>query len=276
MDVLTTCPHCFKNKNNTPSCPNCGYITGNEKHTDVIKPFTVMENRYLMGNVLGRGGFGVTYVAYDKFAEKICAIKEYMPQEYAVRDENTNYIKPTNQKSAEIFNHGKMRFIDEAKILYKLEKTYAVVKFLGLFEANNTAYLVMEYLDGVNLKRLVNSYGGKIPIPLANEVLVTVASTMMEIHKYGILHRDITPENIYITREGAVKLIDFGAARNYLTAQNNGMSVFLKPGFAPPEQYSSKGEQGKYTDVYAVAAVYYNIVSGKKIPDALYRVRGEN
>lgn len=275
MDVLTTCPHCFKRKNNTQKCPNCGYTTGNEKHTDAIKAFTLLENRYLIGNVLGRGGFGITYVAYDTFGEKLCAIKEYMPQEYAARDENSNYIRPTGSKSTDIFHHGKKRFIDEARTLYKLKTTHAVVRFENLLEANNTAYIVMEYLDGVNLKKFVNSYGGKISLNFANEVLVTVASTMMEIHKFGILHRDITPENIYITRDGNIKLIDFGAARNYITTQNNGMSVFLKPGYAPPEQYSSKGEQGKYTDVYAVAAVYYNILTGVKVPDALYRVRAD-
>lgn len=133
----------------------------------------------------------------------------------------------------------------------------------------------MEYLDGINLKGYVNRSGGRIDQEYAKVILVTIASSMMEIHRKGILHRDISPENIFLTKDGSIKLIDFGSARSFVSSQNkNGMSVLLKPGFAPPEQYDSKGEQGPWTDVYALAATFYTIVSGQKLLDSLYRQRG--
>jgi serine/threonine protein kinase len=133
----------------------------------------------------------------------------------------------------------------------------------------------MEYLDGQDLRKYARQNGGTVNPDFAKIILVTIASSLMEIHRMGILHRDLSPENIIVNPNQMITLIDFGAARNFVSCQNNGMSILLKPGFAPPEQYNTKGVQGPWTDVYALCATFYSIVSGKPLVDALFRYRGE-
>ncbi len=270
------CPNCFQKLTNESRCSHCGYdLINRKKFSGVLPEFTLLNNRYLIGRVLGRGGFGITYIALDNQYGKLCAIKEYMPSEYSKRCDNTFNIEPfSDTKSRNVFAHGREKFMDEARTLLNLQGNPTVVNIYAYFSQNNTAYLVMEYLDGMDLRRRARLNGGKLDPDFAYEVFVTVASSLMEIHKKNILHRDISPENIIVTSNGGIKLIDFGAARNYVSLQNKGMSILLKPGFAPPEQYSTNGNQGPWSDVYALCATFYNIVSGQPLVDALYRYRG--
>ncbi len=270
------CPNCFQKLTNESRCSNCGYdLINRKKFSGVLPEFTQLNNRYLIGRVLGRGGFGITYIALDMQYNRLCAIKEYMPSEYSKRCNNTSNIEPfPDTKSKNVFAHGREKFMDEARTLLSLQGNPTVVNIFAYFSQNNTAYLVMEYLDGMDLRRRARLNGGKLDPKFAYEVFVTIASSLMEIHKKNILHRDISPENIIVTSNGVVKLIDFGAARNYVSLQNKGMSILLKPGFAPPEQYSTSGNQGPWSDVYALCATFYNIVSGQPLVDALYRYRG--
>lgn len=241
-----------------------------------MPPFTVLSNRYMVGKVLGKGGFGITYVAMDFKRNRICAIKEYMPTEYSRRDSGMNSINPfEDKKSVYVFKHGREKFVEEAKTLYQLKDNPIIVDIIDFFYENNTAYLVMEYLDGSDLRKMVKARGGTVDAEFAKAVFVTIASALTVVHRKNILHRDLSPENIFITNNNEIKLIDFGAARNYVSNQNKGMSILLKPGFAPPEQYSSDGVQGPWTDVYGLCATFYNIVSGKKLIDAMYRYRGQ-
>jgi serine/threonine protein kinase len=238
--------------------------------------FTHLNNRYLIGRVLGKGGFGITYIAKDIVTDRVCAVKEYMPTEYAARDGETQNVYPfPDQKAQYVFAHGKEKYIEEAKTLLRLLNDPIVVDIWDYFTQNNTAYFVMEFLDGNDLRKRARLAGGTVDPDFAKLVFVTVASSLMEIHRMNILHRDLSPENIIITVNGQIKLIDFGAARNFVSTQNKGMSILLKPGFAPPEQYSTKGSQGPWTDVYALCATFYNVVSGKPLVDALFRYRGE-
>lgn len=270
------CPNCFQKLTTESKCSHCGYdLVNRKKFSGVLPEFTQLNNRYLVGRVLGRGGFGITYIALDIQYNRLCAIKEYMPSEYSKRCNNTANIEPfSDTKSRNVFAHGREKFMDEAKTLLSLQGNPTVVNIYAYFSQNNTAYLVMEYLDGMDLRRRARLNGGKLDPKFAYEVFVTIASSLMEIHKKNILHRDISPENIIVTSNGRIKLIDFGAARNYVSLQNKGMSILLKPGFAPPEQYSTNGNQGPWSDVYALCATFYNIVSGQSLVDALYRYRG--
>lgn len=270
------CPNCFQKLTTESKCSHCGYdLVNRKKFSGVLPEFTQLNNRYLVGRVLGRGGFGITYIALDIQYNRLCAIKEYMPSEYSKRCNDTANIEPfSDTKSRNVFAHGREKFMDEAKTLLSLQGNPTVVNIYAYFSQNNTAYLVMEYLDGMDLRRRARLYGGKLDPKFAYEVFVTIASSLMEIHKKNILHRDISPENIIVTSNGRIKLIDFGAARNYVSLQNKGMSILLKPGFAPPEQYSTNGNQGPWSDVYALCATFYNIVSGQPLVDALYRYRG--
>lgn len=258
-------------------CPNCGNdYSKNKQFAGVLPAFTLLNNRYLIGRVLGKGGFGVTYIAKDIISNNICAVKEYMPSEYSTRSGGTQNIVPfSDDKARFVFTHGRDKFMEEAKTLLKLRNNPIVVDILDYFTQNNTAYLVMEYLDGQDLRKMARTSGGKLDPDFAKMVFVTIASSLMEIHRMNILHRDLSPENIIVTSNGRIKLIDFGAARNFVSTQNKGMSILLKPGFAPPEQYNAKGTQGPWSDVYALCATFYTLVSGKPLVDALFRYRGE-
>ncbi len=271
------CPNCFMPIGGSTICPNCGNdYSKNKQFAGVLPAFTLLNNRYLIGRVLGKGGFGVTYIAKDIISNNICAVKEYMPSEYSTRSGGTQNIVPfSDDKARFVFTHGRDKFMEEAKTLLKLRNNPIVVDILDYFTQNNTAYLVMEYLDGQDLRKMARTSGGKLDPDFAKMVFVTIASSLMEIHRMNILHRDLSPENIIVTSNGRIKLIDFGAARNFVSTQNKGMSILLKPGFAPPEQYNAKGTQGPWSDVYALCATFYTLVSGKPLVDALFRYRGE-
>ena len=277
MIQYDNCQHCFEPKHGNAICPHCGFdLSTTRKYAGVLPPFTVLHGRYLLGRILGKGGFGVTYIAKDLNYNRICAIKEYLPSEYSSRNAGTKNITPfTDAKAQYVFNHGREKFIEEARTLITLRNNPIVVDIWDFFQENNTAYLVMECLDGQDLRKMARAQGGKLEPEFAKTVFVTVASSLVEIHKLNILHRDLSPENIIVTKDGRIKLIDFGAARNFVSTQNAGMSILLKPGFAPPEQYERKGTHGPWTDVYALCATFYNLVSGKPLVDALFRYRGQ-
>lgn len=277
MIQYDNCQHCFEPKFGNVICPHCGFDPATiRKYSGILSPFSVLHGRYLLGHVLGKGGFGVTYIAKDLNYNRICAIKEYLPSEYSTRSGSTKNITPFSDAKAQyVFNHGREKFVEEAKTLTTLKNDPIVVDILDFFQENNTAYLVMEFLDGQDLRKKARAQGGKLDPEFAKTVFVTVASSLMEIHKLNILHRDLSPENIIVTKDGKIKLIDFGAARNFVSTQNAGMSILLKPGFAPPEQYERKGNQGPWSDVYALCATFYNLVSGKPLVDALFRYRGQ-
>ena len=278
MAQYSNCPNCFSPlPNGAQECPKCGKNIADIKlYPNSLPPFTVLNNRYVIGRVLGKGGFGITYIAKDMKTNALRAVKEYMPAEYSSRPTGSKSIAPhEDDKARYVFNHGKEKFIDEARTLSTLIDNPNVVTIVDFFSENNTAYLVMEYLDGQNLREMARANGGRIDPELAKRIFVIAASALIPIHGRNILHRDLSPENIIVTNDGNIKLIDFGAARDFVSAQNNGLSVLLKIGFAPPEQYSRSGKQGPYTDVYALCATFYTLVSGRKLVDALFIARGE-
>ncbi len=270
------CPSCFAPLKGSTVCPKCGRDhTADKKYPGTLPPFTVLHDRFIVGRVLGKGGFGITYVAQDIYTNEIVAIKEYMPAEYSSRSNGTmNVVPHDNDKARYVFEHGREKFKLEAQTLMRLSHNPVVVDIKAYFYQNNTAYLVMEYLDGDDLRKMARSNGGVLEPGFTKQVFVTIASSLMEVHNLNILHRDISPENIIVTKDGQIKLIDFGAARNFVSTQNKGMSILLKVGYAPPEQYDSKGCQGPWSDIYALCATFYNLVSGKALMDAMFRYRG--
>ncbi len=233
---------------------------------------TLLDDRYEIIKVLGAGGFGVTYQAYDNLNHFECAVKEYLPRDVSIR-ENTLRVTPAAEKWKDEFEHGRKRFIEEADTLRRLRGYKCIVNITDYFDENNTSYFVMEYIDGVNLNRLRKSLGGKIPWEIALDIILQICDGLDALHvKEGILHRDISPENIMITTDESVKLIDFGNAKNM--SMQKGFSIVLKQGFAPLEQYSSSGKQGAYTDVYSLAATLYYVLTGHMVPNAPERQTG--
>lgn len=266
------CPNCFE-EILTSKCTHCGYTYDpSTLSDDIIQPGALLNNRYRVGRCIGQGGFGVTYLAKDTFKDELCCIKEYYPNQIVDRLDN-NYLTVHDESMRRKFENGKKCFIDEAKVLFKMQSCPLVVTVTDFFSEFNSAYIVMDYLDGMNLKRAVNKFGGILSYNNSLQVLYKISNALIEVHKAGILHRDISPENIFITKDGKIILIDFGAARN---RDSEHMSVLIKPGYAPPEQYKRDGNQGPWTDIYALASTFYYIVSGKHITPARERLIEDN
>jgi len=217
-------------------CSKCHW-TSEQGNKFRLPEFTILKHNYIVGRTLGAGGFGITYKSLDMTKNSICAIKEYAPIRISYRSISGNTLTP-NAPSAKDFEEGKNRFCSEAKTLYKLNHINSVVKIYDFFFENNTAYFTMEYLQGLTLKTFVKNIGGRIPIDTAIKKITMVGKALSEVHKAGIFHRDISPDNIILTSSGTVKLIDFGSAKQLSTDSDESLSVLLKPGFAPPEQYS--------------------------------------
>jgi len=226
--------------------------------------------RFLIGKVIGYGGFGVTYIGWDSTLQQRVAIKEYLPSEFATRAMGQTHITVFGGNKAAQFSSGMAKFIDEARRLAQFQGEEGIVRVYDSFEANNTAYIIMEYLDGETLTSFLNREGN-IPVEKAIIMLTPIIHSLEIIHKAGIIHRDIAPDNIMITKDGRVKLIDFGAARYATTSHSRSLTVIIKPGYSPEEQYRSRGDQGPHTDVYSLGAVLYRMVTGETPPDALER-----
>jgi serine/threonine protein kinase len=264
------CPNCFKHIGvESVSCPYCNYKEFERDNPLALKMNTVLKNRYIAGKILGAGGFGITYKGLDMESGTIVAIKEYVPLDSARRDKDETTLKPTSSSKIELFEYGKKKFLDEARTLRELRYVPDVVDILDYFSENGTAYFVMEYLNGSTLNHLRQINGGHLPYSIAYEIIISAATTMEEIHTKGnIFHRDISPENIIITKDLKVKMIDFGTAKYIHGKKSQNLSIILKPGYAPPEQYVSNSKQGAYTDVYALTATFYYVLTGEKIPPA--------
>lgn len=276
MQISRLCPGCFSEKTSDETCPYCGWRDGTQPNSPFyLSAQTILRGKYLVGRVLGQGGFGVTYLGWDLDLGIKLAIKEYLPREFAGRSTGEATITPYSGEARNYFAKGLEKFLDEAKTLARLEGHPNIVSVRDFFRENGTAYLVMNYLEGMTLKDYLNRRGVALDFASAFQILSPVMEGLKQVHAYGILHRDISPDNIFITDTGIVKILDFGAARQALGEHSKSLSVILKPGYAPEEQYRSKGRQGPWTDVYAVAATMYLMLCGKTPPEPLDRMSGE-
>lgn len=263
-------------------CPYCGYVEGTEAEEAYhMQPGSLLQDRYVIGRVLGYGGFGVTYVAWDEQMERKVAVKEYLPSEFSTRMPDSTQVTVFSGDKEEQFQSGLDKFIDEAKRLAKFHSANGIIHIFDSFKENNTAYIVMEYLEGETLKERLQREG-KMEINEALAIVLPILYALKEVHKLGIIHRDIAPDNIYLTNETdangnpIVKLLDFGAARFSTTKHSKSLSVLVKPGYSPEEQYRSKGDQGPWTDVYAVSATLYRMITGVVPQDSIERCTKDN
>ena len=243
-----------------------------EKNSYSLQRNTGLIGRYVIQEVLGQGGFGITYLGIDKLYGNKVAIKEYYPQKIAMRKaQYEDVVTVTSIEEKNNYNKGKKRFLDEAQVMARFNKNEGIVKILDFFEANNTAYIVMEYLEGITLKQYLGKYG-VLQFRNLIEMMLPLREALIEIHSQGLIHRDISPDNIMVQHNGKLKLMDFGAARDYTESGNKSLTVILKPGYAPPEQYQTHGVQGPWTDIYALCATIYKCLTGITPPDAIARV----
>ena len=243
-----------------------------EENLYCLRKGTRLIGRYTIEGVLGQGGFGITYLGMDELHKKKVAIKEFFPQGIVTRNiEYEDTVTVTLVGEKENYDKGKERFLKEARTMAMFSKDKGIVKALDFFEINNTAYIVMEYLEGVTLKQYLRE-NERIDAEDLVELLVPLIEALDEIHSQGLIHRDISPDNIMVLPDGRIKLMDFGAARDYTEFGEKSLSIVLKPGYAPPEQYQTHGVQGPWTDIYALCATMYKCITGENPPDAIDRL----
>ena len=276
---MHVCFNCFRerpdlseNSDGRGPCPHCGFdLEENVKKFPVaLRAGTVLNNRYIVGRVLGQGGFGITYLAWDEKLSAKVAVKEYMPNEIAARIGTT--VSVAVESRTEDFTYGAERFKEEAKTLAKFMGQPNIAGVTDYFDENDTSYFVMDYIEGISFKTYIANAGGRVSAQEALDVMIPVLRALTAVHEEGLVHRDVTPDNIYITKDGNVKLLDFGSARYSLGDKSKSLDVILKVGYAPKEQYIRRGRQGPYTDVYSCAACLYAAITGYLPPESLERL----
>lgn len=267
-------------------CPHCGFdVRRYQRPKNSLPLYEIINGKYLLGRVIGIGGFGITYIAWDFYQGKRVCVKEYFPRAIAVRNFGgatySEKLSVSIQCSMEVYTHhmdkiqasymkGLDAYIREAENLSRYYLMPGIVSIRDFFYGNRTAYIVMEYIDGIDMKRYAALRGGRLHpqevFPLLREVL----KALNAVHKDNIIHRDISPDNIMLTRKYRAVLIDFGAARVY--GGGDSAPILLKHGYAPIEQYDKNGKQGPWTDVYSMCASIYYLLTGTKIPRAQKRM----
>lgn len=268
LDFNRLCLKCLNPAVVGGRCTCCGARAGFMQEPAFALPAgTILAGNYLIGGVLGFGGFGITYLGLDLTREIKVAIKEFMPAGTASRSPGQLYMTAKNKEN---FEYGLTRFYDEAKTVYKYRHHPNIIHVYKLFRENCTGYYVMEYLEGQDFKHFLKRYGGRTDFNTLMKIMLPVMDALECVHLDHVIHRDISPDNIFVGE--TVKLIDFGAARVALAGQSKSLSIILKKGFAPEEQYRTHGRQGPWTDIYALAGTMYFALTGVMVPEAPERL----
>lgn len=275
VDVQHLCSNCFQERTSQDGpCPVCGYVSVQdiEKYPMALPKGSILNGNFIVGRVLGQGGFGITYLAWDYRLRIRVAVKEYFPEGVVTRLYKTTLVSPVSQDAQESFTYGIQCFLEEAKVLGRLLGSPGIVGVHSFFEENGTAYFTMDYVEGLSFQHYIKMHGSRISWQEAAGVLLPVINALCIVHRAGIYHRDVTPDNILLDQDGTVKLIDFGSARQTFGYSDHSMDVLLKAGYAPKEQYDRNSIQGAYTDVYSLAACFYASITGYLPPESLERI----
>lgn len=273
MEDLNLCMHCMTRKEmEQETCPKCGFIEKDylpEKHH--LPPHTILKGQYMVGCVLGEGGFGITYIGWDMFLHLPVAIKEYFPSGVVIRDQGQHTVNVFAGKDEKSFLQGRERFFREAQKVARFDNNPGVVSVKNCFLKNGTAYIIMEYISGINLGSYAANHGGKLSMAETLRLLKTPILTLGELHRALTFHRDISPENLMLEPNGTVKLIDFGSAMES-DSEKQTRVLMVRTGYSPVEMYSSSGKDGAYSDVYSMAATIYKLITGITPPSATDRL----
>lgn len=273
MDDQNRCMRCMSQKDSQQeTCPACGFSEKDfvpEKHH--LQPHTILKGQYLVGCALGEGGFGITYIGWDMFLHIPVAIKEYFPSGVVIRDQGQHTVSVFAGKDEESFLQGRSSFFREAQKVAKFDNNVGVVSVKNCFLENGTAYIIMEYISGINLGAYAEVHGGKLTFTETLKLLRTPILTLEELHRASTWHRDISPENLMLAKDGKVKLIDFGSAMES-DREKKTRVLMIRAGYSPVEMYSSTGEDGPYSDVYSMAATIYKLITGVTPPPATDRL----
>lgn len=258
------CMNCFSVKGPYEVCRYCGYVEGTPpEQPHYLRPGTVLKGHFIVGTAIGVGGFGITYKCYDATLGVIVAIKEFFPVGLVNRSPGEMKVGLLSGEKEKQYKNQIKRFLMEAQSIAQFGKANDIVNVFDYFEENNTAYIVMEYIDGVLLKDYLEKQGALSP-DIAMTIIEPVVEALKKIHASGIIHRDISPDNIFIAGEDSVKVFDFGAAiLNDESGVKEGEKV-IKVGYSAPEQYRDSAGQGYFTDIYSIGAILYQMITGQK------------
>lgn len=225
--------------------------------------------KYVIEKKIGAGGFGITYLARHTTLDRKYAIKEFFMSGYNVRNNATNHVSLQGIEAKD-FDKVRQNFINEARTLAQLNNE-AIVKVIDIFDENGTSYMVMPFVEGTTLQSMVEK-DGPMEYAMAVNYMVQICEALTYIHSKNILHRDVTPDNVIVTPEQKIVLIDFGSARKFVDNKTQRQTTIVKPGFAPLEQHSARSRKGAFTDIYSVGAVFYYLLTGERPMDATERV----
>ena len=272
---VNRCPHCMEELGEVTGnfCPFCGFNAAqNPQPPEALPRESILHGKYLIGDVLGRGGFGITYIGFDLSLESKVAIKEYYPSGSAMRREGESALYWNSTCASQTNRRGAYDdFLKEARKMARVDSIPSIVRVRETFLENETAYIVMDYVEGETLKTRLKR-DGVLTYSACYAMLRPMMEDLQKVHQLGIIHRDISPDNIMIQKDGSVKLLDLGAAKD-LSKKSDGLSQLVtKNGFSPAEQYMDSGKIGPWTDVYALCATIYYACYGKLVPQALERL----
>lgn len=277
--VVNRCLSCMESlEPGTVKCPYCGFEQNSyEPPVGCLPANIILDGQYLLGRLLGQGGFGKTYVGYDLKLDIKVAIKEYYPVGYVSRKQGEAKVFWSSAEQMENGSSGKEDFLREARKMAKIDWIPATVRVRNIFYENDTAYIVMDYVEGETMKEWLMRKGPISPRECL-DLLSPIMDALEQLHRLGIIHRDISPDNIMLEPNGKARLLDLGAAKQlaYTKTWSINSRLVAKKGFSPPEQYSEQGNIGSWTDVYSLCATFFYAVSGRRVPDSIERMQGDH
>lgn len=271
MDLQSLCTSCLLGTLKNGVCTYChkNIQEMSNRPAGVLPDRYMLASRYYIGRVIGNGGFGITYLAWDCLKERRVIVKELFPRQDVQRTQATGSITPVKGQE-EYFEKLKQRFKEEAQVLYNFRHEPSIMNVYQLMEENNTVYYSMEYLSGFDLKTYINQ-NGRLSWSMMSGYVRRLLYILHILHSQGLIHRDISPDNIFLTSVTDAKLIDFGSVRCFNNGQ--GLTTILKQVYAPIEQYFSNGNQGPWTDIYSLSVTIYHALSGQRPPKAPDRMK---
>lgn len=278
IDPNKLCMGCMRPVPNQKICPYCGFSIQKyerSRNAQILPCYSILGGRYLIGKVIGEGGFGITYIGIDLENQKRVAVKEYFPVGVVSRDlthDTQSNVTLLGKESRDYYKSGLESFTEEALNLQNFRGIQGVISSRDFFYENGTAYLVMDYIQGKTLKEYMEERKGPLTEAQALGFIRPVLNALSKVHQMHVIHRDISPENIMIMDDGSTCLIDFGSARFSTGAETKTLTVLLKRGYAPVEQYQTRSRQGPWTDIYAICAVLYWMMSGIVPEESLDRM----
>ena len=261
---MKLCMGCMTNiDDNITTCPHCGYDeTTLRQESYYLDPGTVVGGKYIVGRVISYGGYTITYLGMDAENNRKVMVKEYLPSDFSTRSDGETEVTIYSGDAVEQFEQGLTTFLNEANRIQHLENVQGIAKVYDCVAENDTGYVISEYVEGQTLKEILEN-GRTFTPQEAKDFISQILVGLSQVHPMDIIHCDISPETIMVTNTGEIKLMDFGATRYVTTANSKSLAIILKQGYAPEEQYRSKGVRGPWTDVYALGAVMYRMITGK-------------